>query len=293
MAKILVPPDGIPEWIPGVETLDSSHLDWKNVTLKGYRYDRQAAAIPPMRDYMIVAYGGAPTTMRRSIGRTSEESVVGRGRLSLLTRAEQSTWTWRDPIDVRHIYLSHDEIVAAAQGVFDRDPQSIEIADRVSAEDPLILNCFDMLEAELACGGIGQRLMVDSVRTQLAVHLLRRYAEIRLPDDSGAALTAAQRARIIELIEDRLAEKISLDDLAHAVGMSAFHFSRRFKAAFGIAPHAYVMHSRVAKAQEMLRRRKIAQKVIALECGFSDQSHFCNTFRRITGTSPMAYQNDA
>ncbi len=293
MAKILVPPDGIPEWIPGIETLDSSSLDWKNVTLKGYRYDRQAAAIPPMRDYMIVAYGGAPTMMRRSIGSTSEESVVGRGRVSLLTRAEQSTWAWRDPIDVRHIYLSHDEIVAAAQGVFDRDPQSIQIADRVSAEDPLILNCCDMLEAELGSAGLGQRLMVDAIRTQLAVHLLRRYAEIRLPDDRGAALSSAQRARIIELIDTRLAEKISLDDLAHAVGMSPFHFSRRFKAAFGIAPHAYVMRSRVARAQEMLRRRKIAQKVIALECGFSDQSHFCNTFRRITGTSPKAYQDDA
>ncbi len=184
MAKILVPPDGIPEWIPGIETLDSSSLDWKNVTLKGYRYDRQAAAIPPMRDYMIVAYGGAPTMMRRSIGSTSEESVVGRGRVSLLTRAEQSTWAWRDPIDVRHIYLSHDEIVAAAQGVFDRDPQSIQIADRVSAEDPLILNCCDMLEAELGSAGLGQRLMVDAIRTQLAVHLLRRYAEILAYDDS-------------------------------------------------------------------------------------------------------------
>ena len=210
MARQLVPPDRIPDWIDGRETLDSSHLAWHGITLKGYQYPRQAAAIPPMRDYMIVRYGGAPTTMRRSIGRTSAESVVGPGRISLLTRAEQSTWTWADPIDVRHIYLGHDAIVAAAEGVFDRDPQSIEIGDRISAEDPVILTCFNMLASELREGGFGQRLMVDALRIQLAVHLLRHYARIRLPDDSPPALTAAQRARILEMIEERLAENISL-----------------------------------------------------------------------------------
>jgi AraC family transcriptional regulator len=293
MGKTLVPPDRIPEWIPGVETLDSSHQNWKGVTLKGYRYECQAAAIPPMRDYMIVAYDGSPTSMRRSVGRSCGESIVGRGRISLLTREEESTWTWRDPIEVRHIYLGHQGIVSAAEGVFDRDPQSIEIADRVSGEDPFILNCFNMLEAELKCGGLGQRLMVDAVRSQLSVHLLRHYAKVRLRDDSGAVLMPAQRKRVIELIETRLAENISLDELADAAGMSPFHFARRFKADFGIAPYAYVIRARVSKAQEMLRHRKVAQKVIALECGFSDQSHFCRTFRKIVGISPTDYQNDA
>jgi len=288
--KTLVPPDRIPEWIPGVETLNSLSLNWKGIALKGYQYPCQAAAIPPMRDYMIVAYGGTPTSMRRAVGRASEEAIVGRGQISLLTRAEQSTWTWRDPINVRHIYLSHDAIASAATGVFDRDPQSIEIADRVSGEDPLILNYFDTLEAELKCGGLGQRMMVDALRSQLAVHLLRNYAKVRLSDDSGAALTPTQRRQVVELIASRLSEDISLDELANAAGMSPFHFSRRFKTDFGIAPYAYVIRARVAKAQEMLRHRKVPQKVIAFECGFSDQSHFCKTFQKIVGISPTNYQ---
>ncbi len=293
MGKALVPPDRIPEWIAGVETLDSSSRNWKDITLKGYRYPRQAAAIPPMRDYMIVAYGGASTSMRRAVGRAAEEEVVGRGRISLLTRAEQSTWTWRDPIDVRHIYLSHDEIVSTATKVFDHDPQSIEIPDRVSGTDPIILNCFDMLEMELKCGGFGQRMMTDAIRSQLSVHLLRNYAKVSLSDDSAAGLTKTQKRLVIELINSRLAENISLDEVADAVGMSPFHFSRRFKTDFGIPPYAYVIRARVAKAQEMLRNRKVALKVIALECGFSDQSHFCNTFRKIAGDSPTVYQNSA
>ncbi|QKS01976.1 helix-turn-helix transcriptional regulator [Sphingomonas sp. CL5.1] len=291
--KHLVPPDRIPEWIPGVQTLDSSYQDWSGITLKGYDYDRQSAAIPPMRDYMIVGYGGSPTSMHRTAGRAREEGEVGPGRVSLLTRAEQSTWAWRDPIQVRHIYLGHEEIETAAQGVFDRDPLSIEISDCVSTEDPLIVNCFDILGAELKCGEFGQRLMVDAVRSLLAVHLLRHYARIQLPDEQNAGLTAVQRNRIVDLINSRLDENISLDELARIAGTSPFQFSRRFKVDFGIAPYRYVIRARVAKAQEMLRRRKVPHKVIAFECGFSDQSHFCRTFRRITGVSPSEYQSKA
>lgn len=55
----LVPPDLIPNWIPGEKIVDSSHLGWSGLTLKGYHYPDQEANIPLMRDYMIVIYEGA------------------------------------------------------------------------------------------------------------------------------------------------------------------------------------------------------------------------------------------
>jgi AraC family transcriptional regulator len=65
---VLVPPDLIPNWIPGEKTVDSSHLDWSGLTLKGYRYPDMEANIPFMRDYMIVVYEGARAIMQRSSG---------------------------------------------------------------------------------------------------------------------------------------------------------------------------------------------------------------------------------
>lgn len=293
MQQTLVTPDRIPEWIPGTVTMDSSGRDWKGITMKGYHYERQEAAIPPMRDYMIVAYDGVPTTMRRSSGGSWKGATVERGKISLLTRAEQSTWSWAEPIRVRHVYLGHDCLAATAQTVFGRDPKSVEIDDQVSAEDPLLLNCFQMLEDELQNGGLGQRLMIDALRNQIAVHLLRRYARIRIAEETGSAFSPDQRKRIIDLIENQLNENISLDDLAAAVGLSPFHFSRQFKSEFGVAPYAYVIRKRISKAQEILRQGRVPLKSIALDCGFSDQSHFCRTFRKIVGVTPARYQNDA
>lgn len=291
MERTLISPDGIPEWIPGTMTMDSSGCDWKGITMKGYRYDRQEAAIPPMRDYMIVAYGGAPTTMRRSGGGPWQSATVGTGRISLLTRAEQSTWSWADPIDVRHVYLSHEDLETTALSVFERDPQSIEINDQLSAEDPLILGCFQFLENELKNGGMGQRLMIDALRSQLAVHLLRQYAKIAVASEASSTLSPAQRQRIIDLVESSLSESIGLEDMAASVGLSQFHFCRQFKSEFGVAPYAYVLRKRISKAQDMLRKSDVPLKVVAFDCGFSDQSHFSRTFRRVTGVTPAQFRN--
>jgi len=274
-------------------TMDSSRGDWKGITLKGYHYDSQEVAIPPMRDYMLVAYRGASTTMRRSNGGSWQSAKVGKGNISLLTRNEQSHWGWADPIQVMHIYVSQEDIQSTALKVFDRDPKSVEIDDQIAAVDPLILSCFEALANELRCGEVGQRLMIDALRSQIAVHLLRHYARIQLSSESGSAFSERQRRKIIDLIEDRLGENLSLNDLAESVGLSPFHFSRQFKSEFGVAPYAYVIRKRVAKAQEILLQGKTALKVVALECGFSDQSHLCRTFRKVVGVTPLEYQNNA
>jgi AraC family transcriptional regulator len=290
MERTLISPDRIQEWIPGTVTMDSTQCGWSGITLKGYQYGRQVAAIPPMRDYMIVAYDSAPTFMRRTSGGPWQKARVGKGRISLLTRAEESTWSWADPISVKHVYLSHDDLETTAVSVFDRDPKSIEINDCLSVEDPFILTCIHLLESELKNGEIGQRLIIDALRSQIAVHLLRQYAKVSLDSDTNSNLSPAQRHRIIDLVESSLGDNLSLEGMAASIGFSQFHFARQFKAEFGLAPYEYVLRKRISRAREMLRWSKAPLKVIALDCGFADQSHFSRTFRKMTGVTPAKFR---
>lgn len=289
----LIPPDLIPQWIPGSRTLDSSHLGWKGITLMGYQYDEQEADIPEMRDYMIVVYQGGQSTMRRRAGGPWQSATVERGVVSLLTRAEQSIWHWDKPIDVRHIYLSHDTLAETAAQVFRREPTSIEIDDHLGCVDTVIPQCLKVLEDEMKHGGPGQKLLVDAVRTQIAVHLLRRFARVELPNLNPAVFSALQRHRIFEFVEERLDENFGLESLASTVGLSPFHFSRRFKAEFGQTPHSFIIRKRIERAKTMLKKRNIAMKAVALDCGFSDQSHFCRTFRKMVGVTPAEYRRSA
>ena len=55
-------------------------------------------------------------------------------------------------------------------------------------------------------------------------------------------------------------------------------------------PHAFVVQRRVERATRLLGARSLPIKVIAHECGFSDQSHFCRTFRGVMGLTPKEFQ---
>ena len=241
---------------------------------------------------MMVVYQGAPATMRRRIGGRWQAERVECGVVSLLTRGERSTWQWSREIDVKHIYLSHDALETTARQVFDIKPDRIDIDDKVRSEDPAIPMCLRMLEQELAEGGVGQSLLIDTLRTQLAVHLLRKYARVQLRAPADGKFREAERRRLIEFIECRLSEGFSLEDLSGCVCLSAYHFSRKFKAEFGTTPHSFVVQKRIERAKKLLRSRILPIKAIANECGFSDQSHFCRIFRNSVGVTPKEFQRD-
>ncbi len=94
------------------------------------------------------------------------------------------------------------------------------------------------------------------------------------------------RAR--DLLSQDLDRKLTLEDVALSVGLSRFHFLRTFKRETGLSPHLYRTLKRVEAARELLRKGMPAARV-ALETGFTDQSHFANTFRRYFGATPKQY----
>ena len=96
---------------------------------------------------------------------------------------------------------------------------------------------------------------------------------------------------LVQYVDENLDRNISLADLAGVVQLSVFHFLRKFRAEFGCPPHAYVMQRRIEQAKRQLARRDIPLKVVAADCGFSDQSHMTRLFRRLLGTTPAEYRN--
>ena len=289
--KELISPEQITQWIPGDLTLDSSPLSWEGMTLKGYRYTELDVAIPEMRDFMIVIYKrGIAEMSRRNSGPWHSETVEP-GVMSILTRGEQSQWRWDKPIDVSHLYLSQSAIARVAGEVLERDIEDIGMYDLVSANDPILPNMVALLEHELNEGGLGGKLYVESLKNQVCIHLLRRYANITFRENRAyGRLSPAQCRLLVEFVQENIGENISLEDLAGLTHLTVFSFIRKFQTEFNCPPHVYVMRQRIEHAKRLLARHDMPLKVVAANSGFSDQSHMTRLFRKCLNMTPSEYR---
>lgn len=106
------------------------------------------------------------------------------------------------------------------------------------------------------------------------------------PSSSRRAPVAVRRAR--DFLQDALADKVTLDDLAEHAALDKFHLVRAFRSEVGLPPYAYLTHLRVSRARELLRGGlRVAE--VAQAVGFCDESQLHRHFRRIVGLPPGVY----
>ncbi|WP_255447576.1 helix-turn-helix transcriptional regulator [Schumannella sp. 10F1B-5-1] len=102
-----------------------------------------------------------------------------------------------------------------------------------------------------------------------------------------AELTALRRAR--DLMDREFASGLDVAAVARHAHMSAAHFSRRFRAAYGESPHSYLMTRRIERAMLLLRQGTSVTDV-CLAVGYSSLGSFSTAFTTIAGESPSAYR---
>jgi AraC family transcriptional regulator len=183
----------------------------------------------------------------------------------------------------------------------------------IDLQDPL----FD-LDSGIACPVISPRLFFfDQAVWDTALKLKaevgnsdpcsRHYAEalslvlmhelVRLERSASATarllrggLPVWQQKRVMEFIEEHLAEDISLAALAELAGLSLYHFARAFTQSMGVPPHRYHMARRMDRARSLLRKPALSVTEIGIQTGFRETSSFTRAFRRFTGHTPTEYR---
>lgn len=96
------------------------------------------------------------------------------------------------------------------------------------------------------------------------------------------------RAR--DLADRRYAERIDVDDMAAAAGLSRAHFSREFRRTFGESPHAYLLTRRLERAAGLLRNTDRSVAEICVSVGLQSVGSFTTSFKRMFGMPPTAYR---
>jgi PAS domain S-box-containing protein len=96
--------------------------------------------------------------------------------------------------------------------------------------------------------------------------------------------------RSIAHVEQHYGESLPVAELARIEGMSVSCFERNFKKAFQTTPTSYIKQIRIRHAARLLVHSNLPITEIALSCGFYDNSHFTNHFKRALGLTPIHYR---
>ncbi len=97
--------------------------------------------------------------------------------------------------------------------------------------------------------------------------------------------------RVIDAINARLAEKLSLEDLAAVACFSPYHFHRVFRGIVGESLYNFILRLRIEKAANLLLQSPdLPVTDIAFDCGFSSSSHFASSFKARYGVSASEFR---
>jgi AraC family transcriptional regulator len=154
--------------------------------------------------------------------------------------------------------------------------------------DAMVANyCKALWQQTNGSNGACDKLATDSLVFAMIAALARR-AHGSHPDKSG--LSGRPLARVLDFIDDRLADDLSLAELAAVADLSPMHFARLFRRSVGVSPRQYVLRRRIVRAQALLSLTRHRLVDIALAVGFSSQSHMTALFSRCLGISPHRYR---
>lgn len=100
----------------------------------------------------------------------------------------------------------------------------------------------------------------------------------------------AQIVKALDYMRMHAAEELTREEVARVAAMSPAHFSRVFKKHLGRGFADILNQIRVDRTCEWLARTDKELALIALECGFKDQSYFTKVFHKYTGHTPKSYR---
>lgn len=185
------------------------------------------------------------------------------------------------------LYLEPAWLERALPALFEQAPADcLPGVPRTQPDDPGLLPCI--ANALQALNDNEPRMVRDAALDALLERISRSLHWRQCLPGNPQIPRVALRAR--DYLHAHFHQNIGLDELARVCGVDRFRLSRAFKAAFGIAPHGYLIQLRLVRARRLLALGT-APADVASDLGFADQSHLGRWFRRANGLTPGAYRS--
>ncbi|MGB3654322.1 MAG: AraC family transcriptional regulator [Rivularia sp. (in: cyanobacteria)] len=285
---VLTTEDEINQLFPRLPILTSQNSGWDGVSFTYMcqpAYETPEVCTPLAHSITIFTHGNYVIHADRTLdGRLGRDSVVGGDTvIAPVNIGQKVAWDKEGDFIVLGI-----ETKAFARAINESGlPEQVQLIPHFSTPDPLILQIGLAIKNALQNNPSGSRLYAETMVNALTVHLLQHYSA-RKPNIKKYinGLSKRQLNQVIEYIKSNLDKDLGLKQLASLLHMSPHYFCNLFKQSMGIAPHQYVIQTRVNRAKELLLTRKYTIAQVALIVGFANQSHLNRHFKKLIGITP-------
>lgn len=292
-----IPAEALSRYLPGdcIALPPLPGITDVTVQLFSHRSITDPVLVPAVAEPLLVmVLAGSARIEERVAGGEWQSAEVEAGDFFLTSTTQPYEMRWQtrggDTFEVIHLYLSPALIERVAGELLGKQPTTPAFIDVSGGRDERVRTLLEELRRELAERREPSALFVQGLAQALAVHLMRTYRDERTAGRRSNALQAYKLHRVIELMNQQLAEDFSLAALAEAAQLSKYHFSRLFKRATGLTPSHYFIRLRMARARQLLLETDLSVIAIGLEVGYFSTSHFSQIFRREVGVTPSAYR---
>lgn len=174
---------------------------------------------------------------------------------------------------------------------------AVNVARHSEIESALSLAAEPYYANDLAATSLALRLAKETqhwthssplAAEAICLELMGSFAKDDATDRTQARPAWLRVAR--DLLHACCAEGTTINEIAHACDVHPVYLARTFRRFFGYSPGDYMRKCRVERAAAMLSGTRAPLTAVALECGYSDQSHFSNAFRHSFAVTPAEYR---
>jgi AraC family transcriptional regulator len=257
-------------------TLTSAQIGWAGIAVETHRIS--AGVIPrhehPEHFLQVVLEGCVKYEVQAGGRRT--RFVGTPGTVILQPRGAVDEIRWLGLVHTVAVAIHPTLLTQSLETTAHRD--DIELRESFDLKDRHIASILNTMTLDLAEGSPAGRLYGESLADSVF---------------ASGGLPAYRLKRVMEFIGENMGDDLSLGQLATIAGMSPHYFSEMFRQSTGHSPYQYVLLQRIERAKQRLRTQDCSVTTAGVEAGFANPSHFARTFRRIVGTSPSKFQEEA
>ncbi|WP_019614880.1 helix-turn-helix transcriptional regulator [Psychromonas ossibalaenae] len=213
------------------------------------------------------------------------------GRFCLMPKDSESHWQLGRPQQFMHLYFDDNYLKQLALKTFDIDPRRLSLPELTFAENSGLESMFRHQMVNSDWCDTNNHMLMEQVTNTILVTMLQNLGAAKFTDTVKGGLAPTVLAQVCDYIHTYSHRQIFLAELAAAAQLSEYHFCRMFKENMAQTPQEYITTVRIKQVKLLASTTRLSLADIALQCGFSNQSHMGRCFKKLLGITPKQYRN--